>query len=88
MPKISRNHLKTIFTPGRKLRLTQTLLGPTDEQRIVHEQKSYGYVMLRPDGRYSHLRFEHGEYAHLLDKTITIHAANGEVSAKYVLEDQ
>lgn len=59
---LSRNELKTLFYTGRKL----TLIGcyvpmSAPQSRTVKAQRSYGYDMLKDDGKVSSLRFESGQ---------------------------
>jgi hypothetical protein len=60
--EISRRALATLFYPGRKLRLIDCYTGRCDQPRTVVEQKSFGYVMARADGKQSEMRFKKGDY--------------------------
>ena len=77
--KLSRNELKTVFYPGRKLELIACYLPMTaPSARTVFEHKSWGYVMTREDGRRSDLRFESG------DQVFGISAGNGFTEVKII----
>jgi hypothetical protein len=59
--KLSRRELATLFYPGRKLELTACYMPMNAPSlRTVKSQHSYGYEMLRENGRSSSLRFETG----------------------------
>lgn len=90
MQKLSRRDLHSVFYVGRKLRLVDCYLGKTDQLRTVAEQRSFGYVMEREDGRKSEMRLSAGDtilgstfslgYTH-----ISIIDAQDKLAAKYEL---
>ena len=60
--ELSRRELSTLLYPGRKLELIACLVPMTQPQtRTVKAKRSYGYDMLREDGRVSRLDFESGQ---------------------------
>jgi hypothetical protein len=90
--KLSRRELQTVFYIGRKIELIGCYL-PMKEpsNRTVKAHRSYGYEMLKDDGRTSYLRHEAGET--ILGVTpagngfteIKILDANDELAAHYRL---
>src|SRR5258706_13450419 len=59
--RLSRRELQTLFYVGRKLELIGCYTGPVvNASRTVKEQKSFGYIMTKDDGRPSWMRFEPG----------------------------
>lgn len=87
---ITKAEFKRILKPGMKLNLTDCLLGPVapeKQAREVVKPTSYGFIMMRPDGRTSDLRFEAGERITRLDSTLTIYSTSGEIAARYVIQE-
>ena len=90
--QLTKAELKTLFYPSRKLRLIRCLTGPTNQNRTVKTQRSWGYEMSKDDGRVSNLRFETGDKVMAVMQgngigwhQITILNADGEISAQYEL---
>jgi hypothetical protein len=90
--KLSKRELQSLFYVGRKLRLKDCYLGAVtvNQDRTVMAQKSYGYTLLREDGKNTELRFEAGNY--ILGKTcgngyyeVAIYDADGTLAVKYEL---
>lgn len=52
---MTKAELKRRLTPGTKLTLVNSLLGPCSKPRTVHEVRSADYVMLTPEGKHSYL---------------------------------
>jgi hypothetical protein len=82
--------LKRRLTPGVKLRLTDTLMGPTDKVRVVAKTNSVD-VMFTGDnideGKFSHLPWPKASRLFATPDGFEIVEENGEVSARYKWED-
>ena len=86
--KLTRNELKTLFYVGRRLRLIDCLVGRCDSLRTVKAHKSFGYEMLREDGKVSRLDFNKGDYIVAESfscgySKVMIYNADGQLCAKY-----
>jgi hypothetical protein len=96
MTRLSRKDLQKIFYIGRKLTLTNCLMGPTDKPRIIAHHHSYGYSLWAPDkgpSAISYLRFGKGDVITLVGDPATdlggmvqIHSAAGELEAEYTFK--
>lgn len=88
---LSRRELQTLFYIGRRLELVSCYVPMANPQvRTVAAHKSYGYTMVKDDGRESRLDFERGQK--IVGVTagngfyeVKIVDANGEVAARYKL---
>lgn len=80
---LSRRELQTLFYVGRKLELIACLLPmAAPVSRVVAAHRSYGYDMLKPDGKLSRLDFETGQ------KIVGVHAGNGFYEVKILSPDR
>lgn len=89
--KLTRRELQTLLYTGRKLKLVACLVPMAQPQaRTVQTQRSYGYDMLREDGKVSRLDFESGQsIVGVSDGTgfqsVKVLMPDGEVAAQYEL---
>jgi hypothetical protein len=92
MKRLSRKDLQKVFYIGRKLTLTNCLMGPTNKPRIIAHHHSYGYSLWAPDkgpSALSYLRFGKGDVItfSFLTGVVQIHNAEGELAAEYKLSE-
>jgi hypothetical protein len=79
---LSRRELQTLLYVGRKLELIACYVPMKAAQaRTVKAQRSYGYDLLKDDGKVSRLDFESGQ------KIVGITAGNGFYEVKIVDRD-
>jgi hypothetical protein len=86
--KISKAKFLKLLQVGDKLTLTHCLLGACNSPREVAEVKSYGYVMLTPEGKHSHLRLDTGDVVDYQEATGVITIIKGDkIAARYKTVD-